>query len=30
MRGRLQDFLVTGDVDATAAGLEADATAAYR
>ena len=30
MRGRLQRFLVTGDVDATAAALEADATAAYR
>jgi alpha-glucoside transport system substrate-binding protein len=30
MRGRLQHFLATGDVDATAAGLEADAAAAYR
>ncbi|HEX7521991.1 MAG TPA: ABC transporter substrate-binding protein [Acidimicrobiia bacterium] len=29
MRRRLQDFLVTDDVDGTAAGLEADATAAY-
>ena len=29
MRGRLQRFLATGDVNATAAGLEADATAAY-
>ena len=28
--GRLQRFLVTGNVDATAAALEADATAAYR
>jgi ABC-type glycerol-3-phosphate transport system substrate-binding protein len=29
LRGALQEFLVTGDVDATAARLEADATAAY-
>jgi len=29
LRGRLQNFLVTKDVDRTAAGLEADATAAY-
>jgi ABC-type glycerol-3-phosphate transport system substrate-binding protein len=30
MRARLQRFLATGDVNATAAGLEADAVAAYR
>jgi ABC-type glycerol-3-phosphate transport system substrate-binding protein len=29
LRGALQEFLVTGDVDATASRLEADATAAY-